>query len=356
MALTGNKGEWSEIYALFKLLGDKTLHAGDADLNRIEELVYPIIKVLRTELSGKLEYIVQGDLIVVNGAGKSIKIPIEQFKQQAVRLLKELQKVKRGTFSLPEVELFMNSVNCKTIKAKSSVKTDITIVIHDLRTGMMPALGFSIKSNLGSPSTLLNASGHTNFVYQFPGNTLDKSEIKKFNEMDKFKNKFDYLRSIKKHAVYFDVDSMVFKNNLMLVDSLLPAIIGNLTYQYYSGTQASIVDLCNIITKENPLKYDYSHKHEYYNYKVKRFLTDVTVGLMPATMWSGKYDATGGYLVIKENGEVLCYHVYNRNEFEDYLFKNTRLDTPSTSRHGFGEIYIEGGKQLLKLNLQIRFK
>lgn len=34
--LTGNKGDWSEIYALFKLLGDKRLTAGDADLQAIK--------------------------------------------------------------------------------------------------------------------------------------------------------------------------------------------------------------------------------------------------------------------------------------------------------------------------------
>ncbi len=43
--ITGNKGEWSEIYALFKILGDKNLFLGDADLNKVEELFYPIIKL-----------------------------------------------------------------------------------------------------------------------------------------------------------------------------------------------------------------------------------------------------------------------------------------------------------------------
>lgn len=47
--LTGNKGEWSEIYALFKLLGDTKLFSGDADLNQVEELFYPIVKIIRTE-------------------------------------------------------------------------------------------------------------------------------------------------------------------------------------------------------------------------------------------------------------------------------------------------------------------
>jgi type II restriction enzyme len=73
--------------------------------------------------------------------------------------------------------------------------------------------------------------------------------------------------------------------------------------------------------------------------------------MMPSKVWTDQYDATGGYLIVKGNGDVLCYHIYNRNEFEDYLLNNTKLDTASSSRHGFGEIYKEGNQ----LNLQIRF-
>jgi len=47
--------------------------------------------------------------------------------------------------------------------------------------------------------------------------------------------------------------------------------------------------------------------------------------------------------------------LYNRNEFEDYLILNTKFETASKSRHGFGEMYKEDGKYYLKLNLQIRF-
>ena len=44
--ITGNKGEWSEIYTLFKLIGDQKLIAGDADLKMVENLFYPIIKII----------------------------------------------------------------------------------------------------------------------------------------------------------------------------------------------------------------------------------------------------------------------------------------------------------------------
>jgi type II restriction enzyme len=106
----------------------------------------------------------------------------------------------------------------------------------------------------------------------------------------------------------------------------------------------------------NPLHFDNQHSHAFYEYKIKRFLTDVALGMMPSKVWTGQYDATGGYLIVKENGDVLCYHIYNRNQFEDYLFENTKLETASSTRHEFGSIYrAEEGALNFKLNLQIRF-
>ena len=119
----------------------------------------------------------------------------------------------------------------------------------------------------------------------------------------------------------------------------------------------SVRDLCEQISILNPLNFDNQHSHAFYEYKIKRFLTDVALGMMPSKVWSGQYDATGGYLVVKENGDVLCYHIYNRNQFEDYLYENTKLETASSTRHEFGTIYkTEKGLLRFKLNLQIRFK
>lgn len=36
--ITGNKGEWSDIYTLLKIIADKQLFAGDSNLNKIENL------------------------------------------------------------------------------------------------------------------------------------------------------------------------------------------------------------------------------------------------------------------------------------------------------------------------------
>ena len=39
--LTGNKGEWSEIYVFLKLLADGRLNAADANLNAIPKYLIP---------------------------------------------------------------------------------------------------------------------------------------------------------------------------------------------------------------------------------------------------------------------------------------------------------------------------
>ena len=114
--------------------------------------------------------------------------------------------------------------------------------------------------------------------------------------------------------------------------------------------------LVKITEEENPLNFDTTNKHLFYSYKIKRFLTDIALGMMPSKVWTGEYDATGGYLIVKADGEILCYHIYNKNEFENYLLASTKLDTASSSKHRFGEIYEENGELFFKLNLQIRFK
>lgn len=77
--------------------------------------------------------------------------------------------------------------------------------------------------------------------------------------------------------------------------------------------------------------------------------------MTPAKAWTGRYNATGGIIIVKEDGELVCYHIYNKNEFEDYLVKNTRFEQASTTRYNFGKLYKEKESILIKLNLQIRF-
>jgi len=253
----------------------------------------------------------------------------------------------------------MTSINCQTLKAKSTSKSDIRIVIHDQKINQRAELGFSIKSQVGNDSTILNAGKTTNFIYQVLGLKATARELKAINEIETKSKIKDRVKAIKKQGGKFKfiaLENNIFKNNLVLIDSLLPNILAEIIKTFYSTALSSTKDLTDSINKLNPLDYDTQFAHTFYDYKVKRFLTDVALGMTPSKVWTGVYDATGGYLIVKENGEVLCYHIYNRNQFEDYLFANTKLETASSCRHEFGKLYEDNEQYYFKLNLQIRFK
>ncbi len=356
--ITGNKGEWREIYALLKLLGDKKLFAGDAALNKIESLFYPIIKIIRDESGGNFEYKIEGDIVLISGNREDLRIPVSTFTKEASKLLSSI-KGSNGVFSLPETEEFMNSIYCKTLKAKSTSKTDIRIVIHDQRINQSAELGFSIKSQLGGDSTLLNAGKTTNFIFEILNVAISDSEIQRINHIDsrsKIKDRIAEIIAFGGQLKFKSLEQDIFKNNLILIDSMLPNIVSELVLLFFTSSYSSVKNLCQQISISNPLNFDTQHSHSFYEYKIKRFLTDVALGMMPSKVWTGQYDATGGYLIVKENGDVLCYHIYNRNQFEDYLFENTKLETASSSRHDFGTLYKSIQDDLyFKLNLQIRF-
>jgi len=356
--ITGNKGEWSEIYTLFKLLGDKYLQPGDKEIKKLQNIIYPIIKVLRTESNGNFEYSIKDDIVIISGDEKVLQIPITEFTDKAKILFKHITTISDRTFCLPEIDEFMSKVKCSSLKASSSSKTDIKIVIHDQITNQQPCLGFSIKSQLGSPSTLLNAGKTTNFIYKISNLKLSDNDLNRINNIKSKSKIMDRIKAIADMGGkidFIETEKRIFSNNLVLIDSLLPQILAEIVYEFYSSSGSKLSELLLNIEGKNPLKFDISDNHAFYNYKIKRLLTDVALGMMPSKVWTGQYDATGGYLIVKDDGDIVCYHIYNRNEFENYLLNNTKLETASSSRHDFGQLYKENNELFFKLNLQIRF-
>ena len=219
-------------------------------------------------------------------------------------------------------------------------------------------LSFNTSFHVVGYSALLRPGKPTNFTYDIQNFNLRKPAIDKINAIatkSKIKDRLQEIEKLGGKLKFVTLEQNIFKNNLVLIDSLLPDILSEIVYSFYTTKNTTIKDLVNDISKRNPLKYDTQFSHSFYEYKIKRFLTDVALGMTPAKVWTGQYDATGGYLVVKETGEVLCYHIYNKNHFEDYLYNNTKLETASSTRHEFGKIYQVTNKLFFKLNLQIRF-
>lgn len=355
--MKGNKGEWSELYAFLKLLSEQKMFLGDKNLERVPDIVYPIVEILRNEHSDEIKYQVGDGKIAVVKGDEYIEIDLAYFKYNASILYNSICAAKSTTFEVEELETFASEIKYTVLKQKPSIKSDLRVVIHDTKTAQQENLGFSIKSRLGGASTLFNASGSTNFIFRLKD--IDGSIMNDLNGYSgklRLRNRIKWLACNNHEISYLKISNIVFQNNLILIDSLMPMILAEMIKVYYKD---NVKDVSSIVTKleeTNPLGYDMSNSHRFYEYKVKKFLVDSALGMVPGKVWNGVYDSTGGYLVVKEDGDVLSYHIFKRNEFEDYLFYHTCFDTPSSSRHGFGDIYDENDEFFLKLNFQIRFK
>ncbi len=386
--IKGNIGDWSEIYVFLKLLSEGKLNGADANLNTIPNVYYPIIKIIREEVtknkvSTRREFSINGDIKIIDGATNNhlLTIPITDFIQKSQELLDNLSVAKGKSFSFPAIETFLNSIDVKSLKAKSSDKADIVVVVHDLHTGQKPKLGFSIKSLLGGKSTLFNAGAGTNFIFKInmPSrnflnfqkiniDTLKQSKAKKSDR--KISLRLGAIEDLGLKIQFEKIQSDNLQLNLVLIDSQLPEILASLVYNYYKTGKSKVKDLLEEINQQNPMKFDQSKNHPFYDYKIKNFLTESALGMTPENVWNGVYEATGGIIILKKSGDLACYHIYNKNEFQEYLLNNTFLEQPATSEDDnnpgyadvlkkkpfkFGWIYEENGNLYIKLNLQVRF-
>ena len=142
-----------------------------------------------------------------------------------------------------------------------------------------------------------------------------------------------------------------------MVDSLLPEIIGYVLLAFYKNrisTMSEIVDFIHTQALLNA-QIQYGDKPALKN-KIQKLLVDVLLGFFAGSKWNGSYEANGS-IVLKNNGDCVAFHIVDLETLKNYLFENIKLDTPSTTRHRFGHLFVEkNGKLYFKLNLQLRFK
>lgn len=359
MAISGNKGEWSEIYTLFKLLGEGRVYAGDADMNKLD-LYYPIINIIREE-SKKYEYkpnVAQHIVVVDEEGNEFTRISMDKFLEESSKLLSKIKSTNERTFKICETESFMKDIGCSKLKAPSTNKADIQIVIHDLRTNMTPLLGFSIKSQLGKAATLLNSGFPTNITYKIVGTNLSDEDIAEINAIKGHLPRMQAIIDKECTLEYSDIEHPVFKNNLLFLDFCMPQFVADcLLINSLPKSKSSVSECVSSVAKLNPFDFKGKNVEAFYVHKMKMLLLASALGMTSAKEWTGRYDANGGYLVVRRDGEIVCYHFYNINDVEDYLYNNTRFERASRSRYNFGFIYRgDDGFTYIKLNLQIRSK
>lgn len=334
-----NRGEWGEIYTFFKVLTDTQIHFADKYSRKMDE--YITVYEVAHNHSDKRYNILNSNLQIKDTSGNTLAESKLEDLLSLQDLNQLLENIKNGSgrafeieSSVPLLEKFM----VENFKGNSYVKGDINLSFkHNGVDAPNDPLG--IKSELGAAPTLLNASSATNFIYKIEG--FDPNRLNEVNEIEtksKIKDRLSLIQSMGCQLTYMKCEKAVHEENLRLVDSLMPEIIARILLGYYSGHGSKLSQLCET---------------EQESCRVKDYLKAVMLGMFSSRKWDGQYNSNGSILLEKD-GELKLFHVIKDGTLKDYLFENTKLDTPSSSRHRFGNVYVENGEYFIKLNLQIR--
>ncbi|MEH6618181.1 HpaII family restriction endonuclease [Maribacter arcticus] len=358
--MKGNKGEWSELYTFFRLLSDGKLFSADENLNQTDSFV-EVVSIQRGDSGKNLNFkLVDGASInIINGDTEEVLLSFPQIKAKAIAngLVYEIT----GTTGISEKSIeTIKDLNLTQVADKSLGKGDINILIYDPVHGISSNQEFSIKSFLGSDPTLFNANKTTNITYKITDSSNNPISEDHLKEVNNIKTGHKYIKRIAKLAelgykVDFDsYDDNTFKLNLQVIDSDLPKIIAHVVKDKYVSKVTKITDVIDKLKIDNPMNYDLTEGHKFYEYRLVNFLVEASLGMTSKAVWSGKYDVVGGIIIVKPDAEILCYHLIDFNKFKQYLKNSSRLDNPSGSKMGYGSVYRGGGESFIKLNFQIK--
>lgn len=347
-----NKGEWSELYAFLFALDKGKIHGADENMNSIPNIYYNVISTFNKDTEYERQIDSSGINVTFYQNNLTYTLPLNDITKELSPLFHHIQSGS-SPFQIPSIMPLLNKLKINALKAGSKSKGDLKIKIHDTFTGSEPTLNFSVKSYIGSNATLLNSSSATTFRYLLSQN-LSKQDVDRINAIatrNKMIDKIEAIQQCGSSLNFESVSSDVFNYNLQMIDFSFPKILANLYLESYFVRGKKIPDVIDSFVNKNS-----NMDKDLVEYKVRQFLIACALGMVPKTRWTGLDEATGGYIVVKDDADVLCYHIYNRNKLSDYLFYHTSFDTPSTSRYNLGSINTNPtNNQFFDLNIQIRF-
>lgn len=386
--LTGNKGEWSELYVFAKLLADGKLFQSDMNLHKNTDVFYTVVKAYRNDNNASFEYerkdnvcMYRSDVMLERTERTKVAEFSIDFLKKTVKILLQGINEGSGAFNISGVDEFIEKFQVYKLSAKVTSKSDIKLRLYDHRHSMESDLGFSIKSLLGSDSTLFNPGAGTNFIYKILPNckiNLDHFNQSTYNPKNN-QSKITYrlnslLQDYSSEITYAGVQSPILYDNLRMIDGDLPAVLSQCLLYRWIEREKTLHKVVDILEDKDPLNF-YNGKTEHqrmYEFKIKKFLLDSAMGMTSETPWDGTYDTSGGIIICKSDGDIVCFHICDLNLFRDYLYKNTLFEQPSTGedennpghkrttkgtkKYYYGWLYEENSELYFKINLQVRFK
>lgn len=197
---------------------------------------------------------------------------------------------------------------------------------------------------------VIDSSQNINFVFVL--RNMNDRIMSRFNGMIDV----DRRAFLKTHitSVSFEkIDNIVFRENLILIDSRLPEMVAELLLYGNAYRISKFPDIVRVLKTFNPLRYQNS---DVYEYKHKKFLSNVVIGKLPNENWYGN-SFCGGCIVARIGEIMLVCDSRNEERFETFLFNHSLLCVEANkSMENFASIYKENKEYYMNLNLQIRFQ
>lgn len=342
MVLKGNKGEWTELYTLLYLAVNKEIPQSDWLLSPVSETIN-FNQVYFPTRTGTLQFHEENGTLTVNNKLKETTKTITTAEVRAFLplILTGILNGKGASFSIsPAVDL-AQKLGITSIKTSSQHKEDFSAT---LLNNPSTTEGFSIKSQMGQPATLLNASKHTNFVYSVTN--LEKERINEINNIQgrsKIRLRLKEIQDQGAHLAFSHIDGPYLEQNMRSIDKELPETFAQMLIAYYSGQGSLFKQLL-------------SHTYKDYVLPIKTFLQTAASNIPATTKWEAtNLTSCQGFIVVKPDGQIVGFHGEHLSSFENYLLAHTKFETPSSGRHKFGTLFEENNQIWFKLNLQVRF-
>lgn len=356
MAFEATKKEWSELYAVTRLLADGCVYAGTADAGRNELCVLPVAMLRREEHDGTRRYIVGHDSVHIVGEAIDKRVSRDAFRQVADSILTAMKQGTADMVESPEgVEAFWDEILLYDLEARTEDRTDFHLSFY---TEEVPPEGFCVRSRIGRLVPLLDGGRTANFKFEQSGIRFASPTVNKINALRSANEVADRILMIERLGgvlKYSDVADKVFRSNLSMIDLHFPRLMAEMVRTMHLDGITRVSELTERMCVVNPLKIkdELIRKHGFYEFKMKQFLKALAFGMRPAKLYNGTDSAVAGFVFVDGDGQLLCYRKADGEVFGDFLFRNSRLEKGSLEKDKYGFLERENGVYYLKLNLKI---
>ncbi len=364
-----NVGEWSEVFVLLRSVVDGVIPVVDSQLSRKEDSELRIAAVLFETRTGTKRIARVNDRIESRGLDGTMlgHYSIAQVEEacQAIKYGVRNRPGRGASFEIQGAKNAMLALGIPVaVHNATNSKVDLYFEQQDSVSGTTVVNGFSVKSFAGAKPTLMNASQSTRVKYEI-GLQLTAEDMALLNA-EEFRGentecgsalrcRLKELTRRGSSIAYADYTNPTFKMNLRMIDSLMPELWAFMVKAYYIEGEHMLARLAEMAASEDVLEYEGEDLIDLYRYRLAQFASEVSQGMRPATRWRGAVEVPGGFVIVLPNLEIVSMQPENRMDYWSYLLTVLKLDTPSTGRHRFGEIYSENGRYFIDLNAQLRF-